>query len=132
MPSIFEELWIFSHEGAPLIEIFHSSNIHTELIAPFLSAIESFSKELTGQRLESITMGDHKFVLATCLNENILLVSVCNIKVKDKLIKNMFNIMANYFEEMYTIDDIKNWNGDLSLFDKYKDRIELYLKMSDL
>ena len=77
-------------------------------------------------------MGDHKFVLATCLNENILLVSVCNIKVKDKLIKNMFKIMANYFEEMYTIDDIKNWNGDLSLFDKYKDRIELYLKMSDL
>jgi hypothetical protein len=102
------------------------------LLGAFLSAIESFSKEVTGVEIRSFSFGDSKFILTSSLNRNIFLVSRTGIKVKTKKIMKVFKIITDFFEELYSINDIENWDGDLSLFDRFKDRIELYFQMSEL
>ena len=52
--------------------------------------------------------------------------------VKDKKIKKMFKLIADFFEDLYSFDDIVSWNGDPSIFDKFKDRIDVYFEMYDL
>ena len=39
---------------------------------------------------------------------------------------------TDLFQEMFTIEDMENWDGDLSFFDKFKTKIDLYFRMADL
>jgi hypothetical protein len=132
MSSIIQDLWIFSRDGIPIVEIFHNSKVDSILLGAFLSAIESFSKEVTGVDIRSFSFGNSKFILTSSLKRNIFLVSRTGIKVKTKKVMKIFKIITDFFEELYTINDIENWDGDLSLFDRFKDRIELYFQMSEL
>ena len=35
-------------------------------------------------------------------------------------------------DDMFSLEDINNWDGDVSFFDKFKDKVDLYFKMADL
>jgi hypothetical protein len=132
MSSIIQDMWIFSKDGRPLVEIFQNSKVDSIHLGAFLSAIKSFSKEVTGSDIKSFSFGDKKFILTSCLDGNIYLASRTDIKTKAKKVMKVFGIITEFFEELYTIDDIENWDGDLSLFDTFKDRVELYFQMSEL
>lgn len=132
MPSFISDLWIFSKDGLPLIEVFNNDEINSTLIGAFLSAIESFSFKLSGAGLKSINLGENKFILTSCLEGNVYLAIKCDLKVKNKKIERIFKIIIEYFEELYTSEDIKTWDGDLTFFNKLKDRIDVYFEMYDL
>jgi len=132
MSSLIENLWIFSKEGKPLIEIFHNTEFDSSLLGSFLSAIETFTKNIVGTDLKNVSIGESKFFLTSCLNGAIFLVSKSDPKVKDKQIRKVFKVFTEFFEELYTISDIVNWEGDLSFFNVFKDRIVLYFQMSQL
>ena len=58
MVHVVEELWIFSRDGIPLIEIFKNTQIDNALIGGFLSAMKTFAKEISGKSLNSFTFGN--------------------------------------------------------------------------
>ena len=132
MPSFISDLWIFSKDGLPLIEVFNNDKINSTLLGAFLSAIESFSFKLSGTELKSINLGENKFILTSFLEGNVYLAIKCDLKVKNKKIERIFKIIIDYFEELYNAEDIKNWDGDITFFNKFKERIHLYFQMYDL
>ena len=132
MPAFINDLWIISQDGRPLIEIINNSDINSYLLGPFVSAIESFSKELTGTELQSLTFGDKKIIITTCLEDHVYLVSGYDSKIKEKKIKKMFKLIAEYFEDLYSLEEVINWDGDPTVFEKFKDRIDVYFEMYDL
>lgn len=132
MPSFIEDLWIINRDGRPLIEVINNTELNSYLLGPFVSALESFSKELTGSELQSLTFGEKKLIITPCLKGQVYLVSNYDKSVKEKKIKKMFKLIADFFEDFYSLDDIVSWNGDPSIFDKFKDRIDVYFEMYDL
>ncbi|MBY9006269.1 MAG: hypothetical protein KGD63_05890 [Candidatus Lokiarchaeota archaeon] len=70
--------------------------------------------------------------MAPALDDNIFLVCEFDLNFKEKEINKIIKLLADLFEELYSIDDIKNWNGDISFFYKYRDKVLLYFKMYDL
>ena len=38
-------------------------------------------------------------------------------------------VILKFFEEMYTVKDIEEWDGNTRYFNKFKDRIELYFEL---
>ena len=132
MVHIVEELWIFSSNGIPLIEIFKNTQIDNVLIGGFLSAMKSFAKEVSGKSLNSFTFGNNKFYIASSLEEHIFLVGKYDAKVKEKKIQKVMEIIINFFEDMYTIKDIEDWDGKVSYFDKFKDKLKLYFDVSQV
>ena len=46
MSSLIENLWIFSKEGIPIVEIFHNTELNSSLLGSFLAAIDDFSKKI--------------------------------------------------------------------------------------
>ncbi len=132
MSSLIKELWIFSKGGIPLIEIFHNSKVDPILLGAFLSAMESFSKEMAGTTLKGFSFAESKFVLTSCLNDSVFLVCRSDTNVKDKKIHKVIKIITEFFEGMYSIEEITNMGGDLSIFDRFKDKINLYFKMAEL
>ena len=87
MPGFIEDLWIITSDGIPLIEVFKNTNVNTFILSAYLSAIESFSKEVSGQELLSLGFGNKKLLITPCLDGNVYLVSQYSAKVKEKKIK---------------------------------------------
>ncbi|MFW9896544.1 MAG: hypothetical protein ACFFD7_12130 [Candidatus Thorarchaeota archaeon] len=129
---MLNDLWIISREGIPLIELFNNTKIDSGLLGAFLSAIKSFSEEIGAGSVTHLVLGNKKLVLSPCVDGHAYLVSQTDVNVKDKKIRKIFKVLGEFFEELYSAEDIINWDGDLSLFDKFKDRIDIYFQMYDL
>jgi len=132
MSRVVEELWIFSRDGIPLLEIFKNTDLDQTLIGAFLSAMKSFTEGLSGKSLKSFSFGAEKFLMIPSHNDNVFLVSKYNSSVKEKKIQKLMNVIIKFFEEMYTTKDIEEWDGNISYFDKFKDRLELYFELSQV
>ena len=124
------ELWIFSKDGVPLIEILQNSKVDSSIFGAFISAMGVFSKQMSGASFNGFSLGDNKYIFTSCLNNNILLVCKVDIKVKDKKVQKIFKIIAEFFEEMYSVEDILNFGGDVRLFNKFKEKIITYFKIA--
>ncbi len=125
MSDLIGDFWIFSKDGLPLISFYKDVKMDNVFMGGFLSAIESFSKQLSGKALKSFTFGDAKLAFSPCFEGNLILVCKCNLTYKEKKINKFFNEIIKILEEMYTIEDIKKWDGNISFFDGLKDKLEL-------
>ncbi len=132
MPGIFQELWIFSQDGLPLADFCDDGSRDRELLGPFLSAMKSFTKELTGDELHSFSLGNMKITTKSALNGRIFLCGITSLKAKDKTLKKACNVICKIFEEMYDPSDFDKWDGDLAFFDRFKEKLDFYFKMSSL
>jgi len=132
MVFFIEDLWIFSRDGTPLVEVLNNVKVDAALFGPFLSAIGSFSEHLSGKSLKSFSLGDYKFTILPCLDNQVVLVARCKTTIKEKTLVKTLKIIKEFFENMYASEEVLNWDGDLSTFIRFKDRIELYIKMAQL
>ncbi|MHA1148311.1 MAG: hypothetical protein ACTSR8_08700 [Promethearchaeota archaeon] len=132
MPLI-DELWILSIDGRPLVNFCKEGIMDESLICCFFSAITAFSYELAGKEgLKSITLQEYKFTYSPCCDGKALLVCKSNADVKDKKIYKICKIIKNILEDLHSGESINNWDGDLSYFEEFKNRLNLYFKMSNL
>ncbi|MGV9197540.1 MAG: hypothetical protein ACOC4M_01715 [Promethearchaeia archaeon] len=53
-------------------------------------------------------------------------------EAKKKKIEDMCKVVEKIFEEIFDLEEIKNWNGDITIFKKFKTKLELYFKMGSL
>ena len=132
MPGIFQELWIFSRDGLPLADFCEEDVMDKNLLGPFLSAMKSYSQKLAESELQSFTIGKFKYTCISALNGMVFLAGRTPTKTKDKTINKACSIICKIFEDMYDPSGIENWNGDLTFFDRFKDKLDLYFKMSNL
>lgn len=98
----------------------------------FVSALKSFSKEITDDGLKSFKMEENIFTLKPILQGSVLLVCRTNPSIKIKKIQKLCGIVKQIFEDLYGLDEIKSWDGDLSFFDPFNDKLNLYFKISNL
>ena len=129
---MLKELWILTRDGLPLVCFTEEGADSENLVCGFISALQSFCNELTSDDLRIIQLQDEKITMSTCLDETALIVCKTTGKIKEKKIQKMTNMIKNMFEKMYKAEDLKDWNGDLSLFDNFRNRISLYFKLVDL
>ncbi|TFG26599.1 MAG: hypothetical protein EU532_09460 [Promethearchaeota archaeon] len=132
MSSIIKELWVFSNAGIPIVEISKETGLNKYLMGSFISAIKTCSQQLSEKGLNSFIMENYKFILTSVLDSNAILVCMCESNIKDKKIHKQCEVIARIFEEIYKPEDVKNWDGDVSFFDEFREKLELYFKMGNL
>jgi len=116
-----------------LVNFCEEDAMDKSLICGFFSAITAFSYELSGKEgLKSITLQDYKFIYSPCCDGKALLVCKSETSIKDKKIFKIAKVIKSILEDLHSGDHIENWDGDLSCFDEFKNRLDLYFKMSDL
>ncbi len=129
---LLEDLWVFSKAGVPIVDFCKEGSINKSLLGCAISVIESYCEKVTGCKLNAFNLKSLKFSLIPCLDNNIVLVAKSSLNAKPKDIQNMCKIIADLFEEMFSIEQISNWDGDLSMFDKFQTKIDIYFRMGDL
>lgn len=132
MSSIIKEFWVFSNAGIPIVEISKETSLNKYLMGSFISAIKTCSQQLSEKGLNSFIMESYKFILKSVLNNNAILVCMCDSNIKDKKIHKQCEVIARIFKELYKPDDVKNWDGDVAFFDEFREKLELYFKRGNL
>lgn len=133
LPSIINEIWFFTSSGIPIVEFCKTDNINEVLLGGFLSAVKSFSSEMrAGGNLKHFQLKDSKYTCSYCCNKQIMLFCKSPIDAKTKKIKKTLSTIKTIFEELHDPEQLKSWDGDLSVFDSFKKKMELYFKMSNL
>jgi len=132
MSPIIKELWIFSNAGIPIVDFSKDSGLNKYLMGSFISAIKTYAQHLSEKGLNSFILENYKFILKSVLEGNAILVCMTDVNIKEKKIDKQIAVIARIFEELYKPDDIKNWDGEISFFEEFKEKSELYFKMSNL
>ncbi|MFX0020108.1 MAG: hypothetical protein ACFFDL_07130 [Promethearchaeota archaeon] len=132
MSSTLDEIWIFSKDGIPIVDFARIGGVDKSMLGSFISAIKVFVKEVSKGQLRSLNVGNDKYTFTTCIQNEVILVCKSPLEVKDKKIQKITKIIADIFDDMFSLEDINNWDGDVSFFDKFKDKVDLYFKMADL
>ena len=130
--TLLDEIWIFSKDGIPIVDFARIGSVDKSLFGGFINTIKTFFGKISKGELKSINVGNSKYTITTCLKDEIILTCKSSIDSKEKKIKKICKIISDIFDDMFTLDDINNWDGDNSFFDKFKDKLDLYFKMSQL
>jgi len=128
-----EEIWVFSREGIPLLNFSKEKCLNESLMGAFISALKSFVKELSKKNdLKSINLADHKFTLLSCCEDSAILVIRTKSDIGDRKIKKLCKILIEIFENLYDKNDIISWDGNQDRFNTFKEKVEVYFKLSNL
>ena len=131
MPSISNDFWIFSKEGHPMINFNSREQLSEDLLGSFVRTIKDLGK-LSGKELQSVTLGNYKYTCLSCCENNAFIVHRAQSSIKDKHIAKKCTAVKDLFEEMHQVNNIACWDGDISHFDDFKKKLDLYFKMSEL
>jgi len=129
---LLDELWIFSRSGVPVVEFSKKGAVDKTFLGFFISAIKTFSQQVSGRELKGFNIGENKYSCIHCMDKEVILVCRSPLDVNKKQIKKVCNVIGKMFEELFSKEDIDKWNGDLSFFEDFQHKIELYFKMGDL
>lgn len=100
-------------------------NINFELVSGFLSAIDSFASSVGKDSLEEINMGNNKIIYSKMevQGDNNLVITIIAFIHKDtnpKKIQENLNVIKKTFFEVYTPQDIVEWDGNIIKFLPFK------------
>lgn len=128
MSPEIEEFWLFSKDGLPIADFTcGEQSTDKSIIGGLVSAIKSFSHQLTTKGLQSLMLEDSKIVFFTALQGNIIMVIRANSKTKDKKINKISIDIIRIFEDLYSADDVVNWDGSTKFFAEFRKRLCSFL-----
>ena len=129
MPSIIKQFWLFSKDGLPIAEFSgDEQTLDKTLMGGIVSAIKTFSQQLTSKGLQSLMLENDKLSFGKSHEGNAILVFRTSSKIKDKKIQKICQDIVEIFEELYDINDILSWDGDVRFFDTFKWKLVKFLK----
>ncbi|TFG24162.1 MAG: hypothetical protein EU529_05080 [Promethearchaeota archaeon] len=129
MPSIIKQFWLFSKDGLPIAEFSgDEQTLDKTLMGGIVSAIKTFSQQLTSKGLQSLMLENDKLSFGKSHDGNAILVFRTSSKIKDKKIQKVSKNIVEIFEELYDVNDILSWDGDVRYFNGFKEKLQKFLK----
>lgn len=123
-------LWIIEKASSKSL-FFHSISSQQEvdgmLLSGLLSALNSFSEaELGDTGIESIEMGDLKWVYLSDTSSHLMLVAATEKSCKASLMKARLRVIHNMFVQQFQIDDDfwESWDFEISKFRPFSEVVE--------
>jgi hypothetical protein len=129
---IIEELWILTQDAQVIAKYNRKNQINDKQLSNFYLVLKSVMKEFSEHKLQSFKLGSNKYTCVSCCNDLLILISRTSPSAKEKRIDKLFKVIGEIIENLYSSDDIRNWNGEVSFFYDLNNKLENYFNLSDL
>ncbi|MEE9379390.1 MAG: hypothetical protein V3V33_15300 [Candidatus Lokiarchaeia archaeon] len=129
MVKLVQDLWILSQSGKVLYQRVFNVKMHAQLFGALLSALTSFSKEISNTGLLNFQSSSFKFTLLK--KEPLDFVATSDVKDNIKKVKAGLNKISKIFFTKYEdiLADWDNWDRNTDYFSDFKEDIKAYLKV---
>lgn len=125
MGKILRDIWILNSDGITMYSRVYNPKVNEQLFGAVMSAINKFAEKVADGGISSFELSDKKFSIEK--RNNILFVANAATDEKDKKIKQELSNISNKFFKIYS-EELKNWDGDVSIFSDFEEQIENSLK----
>lgn len=122
MTKVLQDIWILSEGGIVLYHRIYDENIDEQLLGALMSALTSFAEEIVDDGLSNFEMQNIKFTLFK--KRGLLFIAKSSKKVNEKKASEELNKIADKFLEIYSDEDINNWDGESTKFSDFEEQIE--------
>ncbi|MHA2006706.1 MAG: TRASH domain-containing protein [Candidatus Hodarchaeales archaeon] len=121
---MIENIWILTKNGILLYsEDYIKLETETDLLAGFLSAIDSFVMQTTHQEIKSIIMEEKKFSYLVSREKNLMIVINSNLSDNNTLIQNILIKIESKFIDQYE-KYLTNFSGITSVYKDFDPILE--------
>jgi hypothetical protein len=126
---MIENLWIIRDGISIFSKNYMKLKISDDLLAGFLSAIDSFIKETTEGEIKNISLKDSKFTYL--VGEKLIIVLNTDERDNDILIQNLLKQIESEFLDEFQ-DAIKYFKGDTAQFTRFNEKLEKLVEESQI
>ncbi|KKK85407.1 hypothetical protein LCGC14_2773610 [marine sediment metagenome] len=129
MVKLIQDLWILSQGGNVLYKRVFNVKMHAQLFGALLSALTSFSKEISNIGLTNFQSSSYKFTMLK--KEPLDFVATSNVRDNVKKVKEGLNKISKIFFTKYKdiLTDWDNWDRNTDSFSDFEGIIKAYLKV---
>ena len=129
MVKLIQDLWILSQGGNVLYKRVFNVKMHAQLFGALLSALTSFSKEISNLGLTNFQSSSYKFTMLK--KEPLDFVATSNVQDNIKKVKAGLNKISKIFFTKYkdVLTDWDNWDRNTDKFSDFEGTIKAYLKV---
>ncbi len=117
------EIWIFMDMGTQIFSHSPETTVDPQLFGGYLSALTDFSKELTSDYLNSMTIGTDRYVFYREEDKPIFILSRSNITTSMDLIEKILTKIYNEFWNQYSAF-LVDFDDVISRFSTFEDILE--------
>lgn len=121
MGKILRDLWILNSSGVTMYSRVYNPKVNEQLFGALMSAINQFAERVAEGGISSFELSDKKFTIEK--KEDLLFIANAASDEKDKKVKKELSNISDKFLELYS-DQLKNWDGDVSIFSDFENQIE--------
>ncbi len=129
MVKLIQDLWILSQAGKVLYQRVFNVKMHAQLFGALLSALTSFSKEISNTGLTNFQSSSYKFTMLK--REPLNFIATSNVQDNVKKVKASLNKISKIFFTKYKeiLADWDNWDRNTDHFSDFEEDIKAYLKV---
>jgi tetratricopeptide (TPR) repeat protein len=113
-----KEIWIFSDTGLELFDFAPETTMDPELLGGFLSALQSFSNELTREQLNAMVVGGDRYMIFRKPEGKFYIMGRANIKASEHLVEKTLKLITERFYKEYE-NYLANFVGNVTPFKKF-------------
>ena len=120
--KVLQDLYIISEGGIVLYHRVFDEKLDEQLFGGLMSALNSFAEELTNEGLSNFELKDKRYTLIR--KNDILFVSNSSNKIKAKKVIEELETIVERFFDLYSLELLATWEGDVSIFLDFEKEIE--------
>ncbi len=129
LPGI-NEFYIITESGTCIFSKSRTAEIDQSLFAGFMTALNSFSKQMTQDNINAFSLGKSKYIIVS--SNHLLFVARIDLKEKDKEVQKHLMEMRDIFFKRFNKDMFSGqWNGNVSVFNALSDDYARFLLDSE-
>jgi len=121
--DVIREFWLFMNEGVELFSHAPESQLDPLLFGGFVSAMQSFSMELTSEQLRAISIGIDKYTFYRETDMPFFIIGRTHLKSPDKSIGNILKMLFQEFWKQYE-EEVKEFSGEVTQFADFLDIVK--------
>ena len=118
-----KEVWIFVETGVEIFNYAPETQLDPELLGGFLSALQSFSLELSKQTLNAMMIGDDRYVFLRRQEAKFYILGRASLKSNETKIEKTLKFIADRFEKEYK-PHLVNFAGNVVPFRSFMEILE--------
>lgn len=127
---VLNEFYIITNSGACIYSRSQQSEIDQTLFAGFLTALNSFSKEMSADGINAFSIGKFKYVISSA--EEILFIGRADIKAKNEDVLKIIKEMQDIFFQNFSADKfLHKWDGSVPECDALDQAFDRFLLDSE-
>ena len=114
MKKVIRDLWILTEDGTAIFTRIFDQELEVQLFAMLMSALNSFAMEISTTGISNFELNNIRFDILK--KRNLLFIATSSPKFKKKFILNELENISKQFFELYGVDILNNWDGEISKF----------------